>query len=141
MRIYLVFIVCSVFISCSSMGQKKEDLICLLTIEGGFKNDTLSLKVNECEVLKETLVVSSENDGITDVQVSLHRHKNLLYVDLHGEDEMICKIEDDRLKFTIIVNTSSKVFEVDLSKGKYLSISKSELGIELSQNKTQPLYD
>ena len=54
---------------------------------------------------------------------------------------MICKIEDDRLKFTIIVNTSSKVFEVDLSKGKYLSISKSELGIELSQNKTQPLYD
>ena len=141
-KLFFLLYIFLMFVDCSSMRQKSEKLACVITFEEGFKNDTLSFNINSCSVLKNAVITSAFSDGITNIQVYIYKNKNYFLIKLHEKDNIICRILiDNVINLNIILNNVEKEFEVDLSKGKFIGVKQSDLGIEMKQSRIQPLYD
>jgi hypothetical protein len=144
MRLFTLTI--ALFLVTSSIAQNANDQIKFsVRFTKCFKNDTLSVKINDIQVFKNKIATTSQVDEVTSIY--LFQNNNGLWVDTIAKLEKI-KISR-KILLDISINNHHEIFEVKLSKGKYILIDKchgdgSFIGwryLAVSQQKKSPVFD
>lgn len=143
MKFSIIFLV-YFCLGCSSNRNKEvngNSSILEITFQNYFNKDTVSLKINDCVVVKRETITSNEILGITGLKINLIDKEK---IQLRTENIILpCKIDIDD-KFTLEVTLNKKVsekFKVDIKNGKYIGFNKVEGKIAISQSMKPFEYD
>lgn len=112
----------------------------VLAFQDFFDNDTVSVKVNHCTILKDKLLKSDEIIGYTRIILTVNKaNKVFLGSNLVSTN---CSVDlKEKNSVTIILNGNETVFEIDLAKGAYIGFDKKDKGLYLIQSKIPFEYD
>ena len=140
MKTYLLIIICVVCHSCQTFNKstpfyavnKKAGIV---FIRGNFDQDTLSLKINETEVLDEEIFNRDKYMVNPDLMFELREDSVVKFDDMNFKSSFRYDLEKT-IYFEVILN--GKVFYQDFKfkKGKYFLISYERL--ESTVNKIPP---
>lgn len=140
MRIYIFFLVCLIS-SCAVVSQKNKDSYLEIDFQDFFKNDTISLKVNEYLICKDKILNSDFSTGITDVRIRIFTCKNKGLVKF-GNDSIIIGNLTEPITIIATLNGNLNECEVNLENGKYVGLSnKGENILKFYQSKVPFEYD
>jgi hypothetical protein len=114
-------LIIALFSVTSLIAQKANDQIRFsVHFTKCFKNDTLSLKVNNIQVFENKIATTNQVDEITNIY--FFQNNNGLRVDTITKSKKI-KIRR-KILLDISLNNHHEIFEVKLSEGKYILIDK-----------------
>ena len=140
MKKYMLFMTC-ILIACTVRSQKNMDSYLEIDFQDFFKNDTVSLTINQYLIFKNKPLISDFSTGITDVRVRIY----------HYEGGGLIKFDNDSLKIDSLsnpviikasLNGSLNEYTIKLENGKYIGLSKkSDTGFKLYQSKKPFEYD
>lgn len=140
MKKYLFFIVC-ILMSCAVKSQKNMDSYLEIDFQDFFKNDTVSLTINQYLVFANKTLNSDFSTGITDIRVKIYRNKNEGFVKL-GKDSIMIGSLTDPIIINATLNGNNNEYKVDIEKGKYIGLSnKGGNNFKLYQSKEPFEYD
>ncbi len=129
----------------NTFAQKGDDNVKFsLRFTGCFKNDTLSLKINDAQVFENKIATTDRSDAVSNIYV--FQNNNGLWIDAIKFQEI--KIRK-RIMVDITINRQREKFEISLGRGKHLLIDKCNgkgsfigwINLRVSQFKNRPLFD
>lgn len=112
-------------VACTFSKKNTNQLDTYLKIEfqDGFKNDTLSMIVNDCTVFNNEILSSSWNLGVTSANVFLYKSENKFEIKF-GKKSVRCILSGKIAPtFIIFVNSVKNEFQFDVEKGKYIGLN------------------
>lgn len=118
--------------------MKVEKII--VSFHGFFENDTISVKLNNCLILKDKLLKSDDIIGYTGVTLTVdNSNRVFLGKELLGTSCLIDLMDENNV--AVILNGYQENFKIDLSKGIYIGFDKKGKQLYLIQSKTPFEYD
>jgi len=119
-RIFTIILL-SFIVATNVIGQKLNDIDFNIILASGFESDTISLKVNNNNIIESEIITSNLSLGLTGL--SVYQNKNNLVVISNNEKALKEKVLLDK-KIDIEVNVNNKVYfkTINLKKGKNIFI-------------------
>lgn len=130
-------------IGCNSLKKKSAtnmDSILEITFQEFFNNDKLSLKLNEFEIFENIFVSSNKTSKITNLTVKAF-NDNVLISNRQVKKIYLKFSLKNNLVIKTFLNDKQEIFEIDLTKGKYIGFDKKIDELYLLQSKTPFEYD
>jgi len=180
-RIFVLFLTLTI-LGCSNFGQQNHRQIncgifkqsnkkemankMQIDLQDWFENDTVTIYINECLVLKNEVLRSNVSTGYTGVNLTIVNNTRsaiikrapIIYIAdcPHWPDifygyppdttilDLSCLITwTSTVRVTAILNRHKENFDIDLNKGAYIGFSRRECGqrLWLSQSERPFIYD
>lgn len=98
-----------------------------ISFQDSFHKDTVSLRIEKCEVIKNRVLISREI-GFTGVRVELYE-LNKIRVFENGNIilEKKCNFNLDKdLKLYLVINNKKSILDINLNNGRYIGLSNNE---------------
>jgi hypothetical protein len=135
---FFVLLLCN---SCIISQQKKikvEKIV--IDFQDFFKNDTVSIYFNNCQLFENKILNSNQVLGHTGVTLQINNQNDVMLgntaLNIHCTVNL--KLENE---VNIILNGNMERFIIDLSKGIYIGFDKKEKHLYLLQSKMPFEYD
>jgi hypothetical protein len=108
-----------------------KEVVFKIDFQDFFNKDTVTLRINNCLIFKDNLLMSDRSTGLTKARIKAYFN-----------DGQSIKILCDGRSQLCMFNHCVKKYEADLTKGKYIGISKKS-ATELSFRQSQKpfIYD
>jgi hypothetical protein len=119
----------------------QKDFVWQIDFQDHFKNDTTSLEINGQRIFSDSILSSESSDGLTKAIVKIYPgEKNKMRVNVFGNTTVIPY--SDTLCLLVTINSISRFYKADLSKGKYVGLTKiNNNNLLLSQSPRPFQYD
>lgn len=126
------------------MTIRKQDIIItkkmVVDFQDHFKNDNISVKLNNCLILKNKLLDSKKGHGNTEVTLTIDNRNSVFLSEMILK--VLCKVDiKPENSINIVLNGDEQTFFVDLSKGIYIGFGKKGNRLYLSQSKVPFEYE
>jgi len=136
-----IFIVAFMLFSCSVNSQKMVYRCFEIDFQDFFKNDTVSLSINQHQVFKNEILNSDFSTGMTNVSVRVCFHKKRGFVEYKSKS-----FEIDNLSQPVIlkvhINGILNEYIINLKQGEYIGLSmKRNGGLNIYQSKIPFEYE
>ncbi|PQV44396.1 hypothetical protein CLV33_1251 [Jejuia pallidilutea] len=119
-----------------------EELYLNIDFQDFFEKDKISFLINNCLVFKNKILTSDKSVGLTDIFLKIKKENATLVVSINDKKNIKCKTKNTTLVLTIFVNEVENIFTLDLSKGKYVGLEKTDNNkLVLNQSQRQFEYD
>lgn len=106
-----------------------------------FTQDTVSLKINNCNIIYCGVLNSDPATGLTNLILKGSISKKTISIKSNGK-KYRCKIVDGKIKLTVYLNGIQNLFFIDLAKGSYIGLCNTGQNIiSLKQSITSFEYD
>jgi len=121
---YNIVVICCVLLNSCSMNTKTETLL-EIDFQDFFKEDTVSLNMEDCNVFSNLVLTSDEILGMTEISVQVIKETSRTILIKYQESEERCPFKSDKsLQVSVILNGKKNVFDIDPTKGKYIGFGK-----------------
>jgi hypothetical protein len=141
----MILIACLFYALCASTKSadasvtNSQDTVLIIAFEDHFKNDEISLAINNKSIFKGE-VISSHQAGVTDMELVFIKRNRLTLCNY--ENKYISVKTKLRQNITVKLNGRINKFLIDLKVGKYVGLSKKDGNkFYLWQSKTPFFYD
>ncbi len=135
-------VILSVLLNTSLMDTKKETLL-EIAFQDFFRDDTVSLNIEDCNVFRNLVVTSDEILGITDICVQIIKEVSDTVLIKYQDNEEICHYKSDKtMQMSVVLNGQKFDFDITPSKGKYIGFGKNNDGsLDMIQSKDPFEYE
>jgi phosphoribosylformylglycinamidine (FGAM) synthase-like amidotransferase family enzyme len=107
-----------------------------------FQHDTVTLGINGCSIFSNQLLTSDRSTGLTSAIIKGQLINNAQIKVYFNGRSSVCMYSKNKIFISVILNHFENKYEVDLSKGKYIGLSKqNNHELFISQSKRQFIYD
>ncbi len=107
-----------------------------------FINDTASLIINDCTIFSNITLVSNGSTGLTNMRIKESGIKGSDCQVKYLDKLIKCRISNDEIKLTILLNGKENKYAINISNGKYIGFSKKHGGeLYFIQSKIPFQYD
>lgn len=107
-----------------------------------FINDTVSLRINNCAIFNNVRLLSNGSLGLTKMRVKVSRNKGSDCQVKFLNKAIKCRIANDEIKLTILLNGAENKYTININDGKYIGFSKKDGGeLYFNQSKIPFQYD
>ena len=137
-----LIVILSVLLNTSLMDTKKETLL-EIAFQDFFREDTVSLNIEDCNVFRNLVVTSDEILGITDICVQIIKEVSDTVLIKYQDNEEICHYKSDKtMQMSVVLNGQKFDFDITPSKGKYIGFGKNNDGsLDMIQSKDPFEYE
>ncbi|MCF7561021.1 hypothetical protein L3X39_10275 [Sabulilitoribacter multivorans] len=119
-----------------------EELYLNIDFQDFFEKDKISFLINNCLVFKNEILTSDKSIGLTNIFLKIKKEDTILVVSINDKKNIKCKTKNTTLVLTILVNKVENIFTLDLNKGKYVGLEKTNNNkLVLNQSQRQFEYD
>lgn len=136
-----LFVNCTCVSANQSIDTLKESVL-EIDFQDFFKQDRISLSINDCLVFKDLLLSSDKIDGFTGVSVRLYLLKNSKVLVKYMDKELTYKMGTGKLTIKVLLNNNENSYILDIKKGKCIGFSKkNENNLLMNQSNRSFQYD
>jgi|GEM_PF-1481272 len=121
-------------------GGRYRCRIVSVIFEDGFKNDTLNLKLNNAELIKQDIINTAFSDGIAGSIIDIYKFGNI-FLAKKGEDLFYIDKAVDSVTVTVDINHSTSIVSLPLDSERYLLIDKIDEKIVWKYSNKHVIYD
>jgi hypothetical protein len=123
--------------------QPGPSLLFQIDFQDFFKNDTISLKVDQCVVLADTPLTSDRSAGFTGVSIQAYALDDQHFKLVYNNRLIVCHGNANAISLNLWINKKEEDYMVDLSLGKYIGFDKEKSAskVRLNQRLTPYEYD
>lgn len=119
-----------------------EELYLNIDFQDFFEEDKVSFLINNCLVFENRILTSDKIDGLADTFIRVKKENSVLGVSINDKKNIKCKTNSNIVTLTIYVNKVKNKFTLDLYRGKFIGLEKSEKNkLILNQSERQFEYD
>ncbi|WP_298144509.1 hypothetical protein [Flavobacterium sp.] len=142
---FLLLVNLFLVVSCSVHEKtiSSDDLIYEVILGDYFTEDTLTLRLNNKIIFNEVILRSRGSMGVTGKWLKVKKGSNNFFSitsDSAEKEQVEINSSDDFIE--TILNNNHQIFKIKKRKGKYILISKDELGkISIAQSVKRPIFD
>jgi hypothetical protein len=119
-----------------------KEVVFKIDFQDFFNKDTVTLRINNCLIFKDNLLMSDRSTGLTKARIKAYFNDGQSIKILCDGRSQLCMYLKGKISISILFNHCVKKYEADLTKGKYIGISKKS-ATELSFRQSQKpfIYD
>jgi hypothetical protein len=143
MRNLVLRILFSLLFSCKGFNQHNVKKIINemeIDFQDFFKEDIVSVRINDCSIIEDEVVTSNQIIGYTGFRIKVISPNKVSYRDKHKT--LLCSFNlEANVKVFVTLNGNEELFEIDLSRGHYIGFDKKDEQLLLSQSKEPFEYD
>lgn len=141
----IFYSLCSIFICCNLFSQNLKDrqnLKMEIVFQDYFKNDTITLKVNNITIVNKA-VISSNDIGFSQLQYDFTENSIVSRYDKQKKySPLLTKLKFGNIVYIkVLYNSAKENFRVNLKKGKHIGFDISNRKLKINQSKKAFMYD
>jgi len=118
---FLIITIFGLLISISLIGQEYKNLDFSLILADCYKNDTISISINDIKIIESEIVTSDFSTGLTNI--SIFQDKKNLVIHSNKAESTKAKISlDKNIKVKLTVGKREYSKNINLKKGKIIVV-------------------
>lgn len=138
MKLLALFVILFSIVNGYDFGSGSS-VLCQIDFQEGFSNDTLDIKINDVEIIKDGVLNTNPDLGVTKLKFRVYQIGKKRDSIAILENYVFCphyKSPIIQINYKGVTTT----YVINLKKGKYIGINRHEKIITLVQSKTQFYY-
>ncbi|WP_419026896.1 hypothetical protein [Culturomica massiliensis] len=142
MKNIILIILSSLFICCRAPYQHDKQIPVRMEIDfqDFFKDDTISVKINNCLIIENSIITSEPSIGLTKCSIRFINSKDVFIEETNKI--LPCPFSLKRnINILVTLNKKEILFNIDLRKGHFIGFDKKGNELDLLQSKTPFEYD
>jgi len=140
----MVNIIWILYIGTYFQTQVKPEIVCNIRFEDYFRQDTVSVLINNVKIIEDVILTSNRSTGLTGLSMDLQFDSIFLHVLVFDHEDLQNTVSIDileKIDLLVICNGIESKYSIELNNGKYIGLFKNNFDIILRQSRSKFVYD